>query len=57
MGDFGGDSFEIVGFLFSDLIFCDGFAGKGVPEENFFAGSGGSESLTAWNDFFGNERL
>lgn len=53
MFDLGGDGFEIVGFLFGDLVLGDEFAREGVPEEGFLSRVGGGESL-ATRDKFGD---
>lgn len=51
MVDFGGDGFEIAGFLFSDIVVGNDFAGKSVPEKDFAAIVVSSESLATGNDF------
>ena len=47
----GGDSLEITGFLFGDLVIGDDFARESIPKEDFAAVWMGGESLATGDDF------
>ena len=49
--DLGGDGLGVVGFIFSNSVLRDDFAGEGIPEEEFFAGFVGGDGLAAGDNF------